>query len=538
MKTQIQKEQSVQDRTTEWSEGKEADGGTSAFPNNRVEAVRQRQVQQLADDSVQVKAVRQLQAKMNRTSSPARPLPETKQSPSHTINLQAKLSAGLRTQGVYQLLRFEGWERGRWSFISGWTQEALDTRKREINVALDRAAGRARSLTDSRVYQELSPAQIPDEERRSAFAALKTEIQELTQQVAAARNITVQWGQRDTILTDFAALRERGDRLSNQLASYDPDLQAAQAAAAKAKAKAKAPAPAAKPKAKSKAVAKPAAPASKAAPPPPPDPLHDWQLSYRKKSGMDQGALKKQIPYLQDQIDEAFRDFGRARDRLEAQANAQRNPVFSAQMRDEITHLDGIWPVYAGVPKEFPAFIARAKGVVAEATELADRAGRGWNHFLRPQPADVWWRALPTASNDEIRQIARHQGGDQHTADHRPATVQAFQTALAAAAPNAYFQRIANQQIQITTSGNRYNQGWLDDLTVNQSSQCLERLYQYVWTNGALVTTGHIIPGTTKKELRTFTAKGVTITLASPLVVIVNTLSNDLGKDPGTAYIK
>lgn len=275
----------------------------------------------------------------------------------------------------------------------------------------------------------------------------------------------------------------------------------------------------------------------------PEDPLTSWQAIYRSQpevKSWESGALGQQITYLQKQIDAQWQRFSPKMIELQAAAVKLENAAFKEEIEAVVKQLQAGWPSYNGKFNDFVAFIQRAKQRADEAVEYADRARRGWNYFLQPQAEDVWWRFLPTTTNANIKQIATHANQTQHTADHRPETIRYFQTAL----ENNHFTVVGEKISILNGSGHIYDLVNKDKLTVSGDSAPLERVYGYVWQNGTVYTRGRVIPGSTKKTLSTFPlfnhlgAATGSFTLPDPLMVIVNTLSNDLSKDPGTAYIK
>lgn len=275
----------------------------------------------------------------------------------------------------------------------------------------------------------------------------------------------------------------------------------------------------------------------------PEDPLTSWQAIYRSQpevKGWKSGALDQQIAYLQKQIDAQWQRFSPKMIELQAAAAKLENAAFKEEIEAVVGQLEVGWPSYNGKFNDFATFIQRATNQADKATGYAERAGRGWNYFLQPQAEDVWWRFLPTTNNANIKQIATHANQTQHTADHRPETILYFQTALA----NNHYTVVGDKISILNGSGHIYDLANKNKLTLDGDSAPLERVYGYVWKNGTEYTRGRAIPGSTKKTLSTFPlfnhlgAETGSFTLPDPLMVIVNTLSNDLSKDPGTAYIK
>jgi len=276
---------------------------------------------------------------------------------------------------------------------------------------------------------------------------------------------------------------------------------------------------------------------------PPENPLTSWQAEYRRQPEVkkwEAGTLSKQLEYLQKQIDAEWQKYNTQLGKLQLQAARPENLAFKGDIERVIGQLQTGWPVYNGKVNDFPAFIGRAKELANDAADYVQRAERGWNYFLRPQAEDMWWRFLPATNNENIKRIATHANVTQHTADHRPETMQYFQTAL----KDKHYALPADKVTMLNGSGHLYDAPHLNKLTVDSDAQSLERLYGYVWQNGTVYVGGHTMPGAQKKMLSQFplfdyqgTITG-TFTLSKPLMVIVNTLSNDLSKEPGTAFIK
>lgn len=275
----------------------------------------------------------------------------------------------------------------------------------------------------------------------------------------------------------------------------------------------------------------------------PENPLTSWQAIYRSQPEIAKwkaSDLLLQINYLQKQIDAEWKKFSTHMTTLQEQAVRPENAAFKEEIESVIGRLQLGWPVYNGKLNDFAPFIKLAGNLAVEAADYAGRAVRGWNYFLKPQPEDMWWDFLPATANTNIKQIATHANKTQHTADHRPETIQYFQTAL----KDKHFQVAGEKLSMLNGSGHLYDLANLNRLTVDEREESLAKVYGYVWQNGTLYTGGKVIPGSSKKTLSTFPLfnhlghNTGTFTLSKPLMVIVNTMSNDLSKDPGTAYIK